>query len=105
MTKRKAPSSVLRSLARAVGSLPPPPKVGRPPSPTLTKPAHPMFARPGLSKPRLVILPHAARFAPAKLVGGLPERRTMPGSVAGRLGTVGAGIAGRIGGFRPGKRR
>jgi hypothetical protein len=93
--------SIPRSLSRAIGGLPLPRRVGPLPSNTVPTAVHGPSARPPFSYPQLVVLPHPARFDPARLAGGIPRRRTMPATVAGRLGSITAGIAARLGGFRP----
>ena len=98
------PKSIPRSLAGAVGSLPKPMRVNRPPPWVTPKVTHGSSTRPPFSQPRLVVLPHPARFDPARLVAGIPQKRTRPATVAGRLGSISAGVAARLGGFRPGKR-
>jgi hypothetical protein len=101
--KPRSKHSIPQSLARAIGSLPLPPRIGGPPSAQPGKTSRPAAGRPFFSRPHPVVLPHPERFNPGRVAGGVPERRLMPVSVAGRLGKVPAGIAGRLGVFNPPK--
>lgn len=68
-----------KTLAKAVGGLPLPPKLGRPPMPRVNKPAPASPQRPAAAKPPA---PKASKPVPSAA-----GRR----SVAGRLGSFGSG--------------